>query len=257
MYNYENTAVKGFFMPHFYVKPENIKNDSFLIENEQAHYVSTVRRFKDGDEIMIFDGLGNSYKAQIVSTSKNSISGKILSSSYKMPDFKINLLTAIPKGDRFEWLIEKAGEIGISKIVPINTKRSVNTSFSKNKMERFTKISIAASSQCGRNDIMELTEPVDFQEACKQASAMNHFINIMPWESESSEMSLSNMIKGNKVPGGNIFIGPEGGFENEEVEFAKSLSIKTVSLGENILRVETAAIVSAVLVLNSFGVFKK
>ena len=103
---------------------------------------------------------------------------------------------------------------------------------------------------------MEITEPVDFQEACKQASAMNHFINIMPWESESSEMSLSNMIKGNKVSGGNIFIGPEGGFENEEVEFAKSLSIKTVSLGENILRVETAAIVSAVLVLNSFGVFK-
>lgn len=244
-------------MPHFYVNPANISNGSFLLEDEQAHYVSTVRRFKAGDEIMIFDGLGNSYKAKIVSASKNSISGNILSSSYKMPAFKINLFTAIPKGDRFEWLIEKAGEIGISKIMPINTKRSAGFSFSKNKMERFAKISVAASSQCGRNDIMEITEPVDFRQACEKAAVMSGFTNIMPWESEKSEVPLSGIIKGNDISGANIFIGPEGGFENEEAEFAKSLNIKTVSLGENILRVETAAIVAAVLVLNSLGACAK
>ncbi|AKL98184.1 RsmE family RNA methyltransferase [Endomicrobium proavitum] len=235
-------------MPHFYVKPENITDNNFLIEDEQAHYVATVRRFNVNDEIMIFDGLGNSYKAHISEISKGHISGKILSSSYKMPKLKINLYTAIPKGDRFEWLIEKAGEIGVAEIIPINTKRSVQASFSKNKLERYEKISIAASSQCGRNDIMKISEPVDFKTACANAAKDKNSLNILPWESADKNETLKNISGFTSV---NIFIGPEGGFENEEAEFAKSLAIKTVTLGENILRIETAAIVASVLVLNS------
>jgi 16S rRNA (uracil1498-N3)-methyltransferase len=78
-------------------------------------------------------------KAQVTTVNKNDISGKIISSSYKMPVFKVHLYTAIPKGNRFEWLIEKCAEIGVSEITPINTKRSVNTGFSKNKSERYEK----------------------------------------------------------------------------------------------------------------------
>ena len=94
-------------MPHFYVKPENIKDNIFSIQEEQAHYLFNVRRFKVNDDIILFDGKGNSYTAKINSINKNKVSGHILSSSYKMPDFIINLYTCIPKGDRFEWLIEK------------------------------------------------------------------------------------------------------------------------------------------------------
>jgi len=233
-------------MPHFYVNPENISNDNFLIEDEQAHYVYSVRRFNAGDEIMIFDGLGNSYTGKILSAEKTKISGKIVSSSYKMPGFKINLYTAIPKGDRFEWLIEKAGELGVSSIITINTKRSVQTELSKNKLERFKKISISASSQCGRNDIMGIYQPIDFNNACKLAAADKNFVNILPWESADKDETLKNIAT---FTGANIFIGPEGGFENEEIESAKSLGFKTITLGENILRVETAAITAAVLTL--------
>jgi 16S rRNA (uracil1498-N3)-methyltransferase len=236
-------------MPHFYVKPDDIKGQSFFISDEQAHYVINVRRFKPNDEIMIFDGLGNSYKAQVLSINKNEISGKIISSSYKMIVFKLHLYTAIPKGDRFEWLIEKCAEIGVSEITPINTKRSITTLFSKNKAERYEKISIAASSQCGRNDIMKINKPLDFRTACKNAAANKSLVNILSWESES-HILLSETLATHSYTGSNIFIGPEGGFENEEVEFAKSLGIHTVTLGENILRVETAAIVASVLVLN-------
>lgn len=255
MYNNKTNLKKGIFMPHFYVKPEHIQNDAFSMENEQAHYVYNVRRFEAGDEIMIFDGLGKAYKAKIISASKNRIEGKILSFSYNMPEFKINLFTAIPKGDRFEWLIEKAGELGISEIMPINTKRSVNTSFSHNKIERYEKISLAASSQCGRNDIMKINNPADFKDACKKVSENSDYLNILPWESERGKASLTNISGINKFSGANIFVGPEGGFENEEIEFAQNLGIKTVTLGANILRIETAAIVASVLVFNLFGVY--
>ncbi|MCL2390309.1 MAG: 16S rRNA (uracil(1498)-N(3))-methyltransferase [Endomicrobia bacterium] len=243
-------------MPHFYVKPENIKNSEFYIDGEQSHYISDVRRFKTGDEIMIFDGIGNSYKAVLTSSGKKHMAGKIISSSYNMPEFSINLYTAIPKGDRFEWLIEKCGELGISNIIPVNTKRSVITSFSDNKFERFEKISIAASSQCGRNDIMKIGKPLDFRTACKKAVTDKNFINILPWEAEQKSNSVADIFSNEtKYEGANIFIGPEGGFENDEVNYALSIGIKTVTLGKNILRVETAALTVSVLVLN-YGIRK-
>jgi 16S rRNA (uracil1498-N3)-methyltransferase len=248
--------IKGHFMPHFYVKPENIKNDIFVMENEQAHYISNVRRFKTDDEIMIFDGAGNSYKAKITAVEKGYVKGRIISSSYAMPEFKVTLYTAMPKGDRFEWLIEKAGELGISEIAPVNTKRSVNKSFSPNKSERYEKISIAASSQCGRKDIMKISDPVDFKTACKKAAEDGGCINVLAWESESLNVLTKISAEKNKYKGSNIFIGPEGGFENEETEFAQKLGIQTITLGKNILRVETAAIIASVLIFNYFGVYK-
>jgi 16S rRNA (uracil1498-N3)-methyltransferase len=239
-------------VPHFYVKPENIKENTFTISCEQSHYISNVRRFKTDDVITIFDGIGNSYKAKITFISKNKIIGNILSSLHKMSDFIVKVYTSIPKGARFEWLIEKCAEIGVSEIAPINTKRSVNISFSKNKSERYKKISIAASSQCGRNDIMKINNPLDFKTACRNTAADKNSINILFYESENNSNSLiKNIFKGKaKYKGSSIFIGPEGGFENEEVEFAKSLSVRTVTLGDNILRVETAAIVASTLILD-------
>ncbi|MDR0822759.1 MAG: 16S rRNA (uracil(1498)-N(3))-methyltransferase [Endomicrobium sp.] len=239
-------------MPHFYVLPQNAANGSFIMENELAHYVAAVRRFKVGDEINLFDGLGKSFKGKITNIEKNRIDGKILSSSYQKPAWTANLYTAIPKGERFEWLIEKCAELGLSKIVPINTARSVLTEISENKIERFKRISIAASSQCGRADIMEICRPLNFQDACKKAVS-DKTINILPWESESGQ-SISQALSGKPLKSGiAAFIGPEGGFENAEIDFAKTLGFYTVSLGKNILRVETAALATAVLVTNTLS----
>jgi 16S rRNA (uracil1498-N3)-methyltransferase len=236
-------------MPHFYVKPEDLKEQSFSINGEQVHHILNVRRFKINDEIMIFDGLGNSYKAQIRSLGKNEIFGKILSSSFKMPSFKVDLYTAIPKGDRFEWLIEKTAEIGVHEVIPICTKRSVITKISKHQSERHEKISISASSQCGRNDIMRIHPPIAFKNACKNAVANKSSVNILSWESEDKH-SVDKLFASSSYSRANIFVGPEGGFENEEVEFAKALGIYTVTLGENVLRTETAAVVLSTLVLS-------
>jgi 16S rRNA (uracil1498-N3)-methyltransferase len=190
-------------MPHFFVNPENINNNIFSMQGQQSHYLFNVRRFKQNEEIMLFDGKGNSYKAKIDSINKNKISGHILSSSYKMPNFILNLYTCIPKGDRFEWLIEKCAEIGVFKIIQIHTKRSIITNISKNKLERYKKISISTSSQCGRNDIMQIEEPVNFKKACISATKDKNFITILPWEKESSN-TLKSLISKSKFNSANI-----------------------------------------------------
>jgi 16S rRNA (uracil1498-N3)-methyltransferase len=204
---------------------------------------------------MIFDGIGNSFKTKITYADKNEIFGNILSHSYKVTDFIIKLYTSIPKGYRFEWLIEKCAEIGVSEITPINTKRSINTGFSKNKLERYKRISIAASSQCGRNDIMKIDSTIDFKTACKKIVMDKKSKNILSWEKENSPCSLNALLAKPFFHRANILIGPEGGFENEEIEFAKSLGIQTVTLGDNILKIETAAIVTSILILNFFRTY--
>ena len=236
-------------MPHFYVNPKDIKDKNFTIENEQFHYLSNVRRFSVGDEINIFDGLGNSYKARIDNIDKKSIHGTIISSkTLVLPNKKISLYTAIPKGERFDWLIEKASEIGISKIVPVIYIRSVVKELSENKTERYKKISISASSQSWRADIMSIEQPVKFNETVEKISAQKDTLNILPWESEEDKNILNVLNENKDIKNINIFIGPEGGFDKTEIDIALKNDFKTVTLGKNILRVETAAIVAASII---------
>lgn len=238
-------------MPHFYVNPKDIVNDTFFLTGEQFHYLTGVRRFKSGDEINIFDGLGNSFSAKIISVNKNSLTGQIISKlPFVLPKIKVTLYTAIAKGERFEWLIEKSAEIGISKIVPLITLRSVITEISENKFERYAKISISASSQCGRADIMEIQRPVNFINAVDSVSKQKDSSNIIPWECEETN-AVDNVLKDLKnIKNINIFIGPEGGFENSETEYAFKNNITPVTLGKNILRIETAALAAGILVIN-------
>ncbi|MBQ1609457.1 MAG: 16S rRNA (uracil(1498)-N(3))-methyltransferase [Elusimicrobia bacterium] len=242
-------------MPHFYVNPKDIKDKFFVIENEQFHYLSTVRRFSTGDEINIFDGLGNSYKARIDSIDRASMKGTILSSkTFVLPKTNISLYTAIPKGERFDWLIEKAGEIGISKIVPVIYLRSVVKELSENKIERYKKISISASSQSWRADIMPIDKPVKFNEVVKKVSKEKDTLNVLPWESEEDKNILGLLNENKDIKNINIFIGPEGGFDKSEIDVAVKNNFKTVTLGKNILRVETAAIVASSIVTSVYNV---
>lgn len=236
-------------MPHFYVNPKDIQDKNFIIENEQFHYLSNVRRFSVGDEINIFDGLGNSYKARIDNIDKKSMKGTILSSkTLVLPDKKISLYTAIPKGERFDWLIEKASEIGVSKIVPVIYVRSVVKELSENKLERYKKISISASSQSWRADIMPIEKPTSFIETAETVSDQKDTLNILPWESEEDKNILTVLNENKDIKNINIFIGPEGGFDKTEIDIAIKKGFKTVTLGKNILRVETAAIVASSIV---------
>lgn len=239
-------------MSHFYIYPKNIINNTFTMESEQLHYVVNVRRFAVDDEIKLFDGLGNGFLGKITKISKEKLSGIILNKqTFIKPSVEIYLYCAIAKGERTEWLIEKTAEIGITKFIPLITKRSVITSFSHNKYERLNKISISASCQCGRADIMEIEKPLAFENALK-SSITEKTLSILAWESEDKQTIDDIYNKNINIKRINIFIGPEGGFEPNEIEFAKNNNFHTITLGKNILRIETAAITAAVLISNKW-----
>ncbi len=240
-------------MPHFYINPKNINNNNFVIDNEQFHYLANVRRFNVGDTINIFDGLGNSFIAKIEKIEKKQISGKIISSkTFQLPDKKVSLYTAIPKGERFDWLIEKASEIGVFEIVPVIYERSVIKDFTENKIERYQKISIAASSQSWRADIMKIERPINFLDVKNILKEQKKSLNVLSYESEEKNNILS--LKLSDIKNINVFIGPEGGFDKKEIEFAVDNNFNIVTLGENILRVETAAIFSASVLMAMSGI---
>jgi len=237
-------------MPHFYVNPKDIKDNNFIVKDEQFHYLSTVRRFSVGDEINIFDGLGNSYKVRIDIVDKKQMKGTILSSkTLVLTNKKVSLYTAIPKGERFDWLIEKASEIGISKIVPIIYTRSVVKELSENKIERYKKISISASSQSWRADIMPIENPKKFEEIIKTLNQKDT-LNILPYECEENNKIYQVINDSKDIKNINVFIGPEGGFDNSEIDLALQNNFKLVTLGKNILRVETAGIVASSIIIN-------
>ncbi|MBN1622362.1 MAG: 16S rRNA (uracil(1498)-N(3))-methyltransferase [Endomicrobiales bacterium] len=249
-------------MPHFFIPPKNIKQSSFVIEGAEAHHLTNVRRVKKGDEIRLFDGTGKSYLVCIENVDKLKVSGRIIKEEELKPTrIKLNVYQSVPKGERFDWLVEKFTEIGVSKLFPLITERSVVKKVPESKQKRWERLSLSSSQQCLRQDIMEISTPIEFNAAVKNISS--DAFNIIPWEGASNINkgweplygALSSKAEVTKLTQANIFIGPEGGFTMDEIKLAEKSGIIPVSLGQRILRVETAGLVSAILVLNGFGEF--
>ncbi|MFH1369313.1 MAG: RsmE family RNA methyltransferase [Elusimicrobiota bacterium] len=243
-------------MPHFFVPSKNIKNGRFVLKGEEALHILRVMRLKPGGNMQLFDGEGKIYSAEIESAAKDGLSGRILSENQSCQvKTKINLFQAVPKGERMDWLVEKVAELGIGKITPIITERSVIREIAAQKIERWKRLSQAASKQCGRADLMIIEKPLIFAEAIE--GIPKDAASIIPWEAEGARAvnDIAVQLRGSNSI--NIFIGPEGGFTFGEIESAKNAGILPVTLGSRILRVETAGIVSAVLVLNVSGEFDR
>lgn len=239
-------------MPHFFIPPGNIISNRFILDGDEAYHLIRVKRCQPGDEIELFDGTGKIYTAKIDSILKNSINGTIIGEQQAASiATDITLYNAVPKGDRFDWLVEKAAELGIKRIVPLITERSVLRDISELKIERWKRLSQAASKQCGRTDIMSIGQPAELFEAIIKLETGS--LNLIPWESEGAK-SIKDALAG-KNRRINIFIGPEGGFTVKEIEQAKNSKLIPVSLGPRILRAETAGLVASVIMMQFTGEF--
>lgn len=237
-------------MPHYYVKPANITDAEFILDGDEAHHLIHVLRVKTGDELNLFDGKGSSYACIIDEISRCRISGRVISKSRPFKTkIGLRIYQSVPKGERMDWVVEKLSELGILSIHPIITARSSNRDISDAKIERWRRLSLNASKQCGRSDILEICKPVLFDTAVKNTAKGS--LNIIPWEGTAERMRFDAKA----YPEGNIFIGPEGGFTSGEIELARKNSIVPVSLGRRILRVETASLLASILVLNAFNEF--
>ena len=246
-------------MPHFFVSPKGIKAGRFELAPDESAHVARVLRKKPGDEIQLFDGVDRSYRGVLDVVTPDRVSGRLLSEvpSVKAP-YVLRLFQGVPKGDTFEWIIEKATELGVSEIIPLHTLRSVArvpAPRAAAKLARWEKIARAAAAQCGRVDVPVLSAPLEFDEALARVTPQEAWL--IPWEGEELKTLKSALSAFNKVGQMplpiNVMIGPEGGFDLAEVDRARAKGVIPVALGPRILRTETAGIFVASALLYELG----
>lgn len=267
----------------FFVEEKIGSAESFVLSDKaQIHQISRVLRLKAGSDVVLLDGSGFEYPAIIESLAENEIVLKILEKreSEAEPKIKIALYQSLLKKNKMEWVFEKGTELGVSKFVPILSKHCVKTDLN---FERVEKIIREAAEQCGRLKLPELSEISDFEKAlafCAKGGGLNFILDA------GAEIYLKKILCGRKLSGEinphtlprnigfarrksdfpqespqetddyfkgvgvNIFIGPEGGFSDDELALAKKSDFQAVSLGARTLRAETAAIAACALLID-------
>lgn len=233
-------------MRRFFTEPENIKDDFALIIEDASH-ITKVLRMNIGDEILLFDGTGYEYVAQLTKVSGDMCEAKIISSEFSAqePKTKVTVYQGIPKSGKMEGIIQKSVELGVHTITPVSTDRCVSKldggKKQAEKLKRWNKIAVEAAKQCGRGILPRVTPPLTFDEAI--AEMQNSDLALMPYEM-LAHMGVSNIkdtLCGTDAQNISVIIGPEGGFSNTEAEKAKEKGLKLVSLGRRILRTETVS----------------
>jgi 16S rRNA (uracil1498-N3)-methyltransferase len=219
----------------FFVSKENPS----IIAGSDTHHIRDVLRMKTGDRLELFDDGGKLHTARIKSISKDAISLDILSSRDCENDMKvkITLAQALPKSQKMDWVIEKCTELGVNRIIPVLTERTIAKSA---KLDRWRKIAKAAAEQSGRPTLPKITPLINFYDVLKLGSQFD--LSLLAWEMEKKRSLKQILTAPPPLRFSNILItvGPEGGFSPEEARLAKEAGFISVSLGKRILRTETA-----------------
>lgn len=225
---------------HRFIVDNNLQSGLLVIDDEQLLYqLKDVLRLKSGDEIILADGRGKEALVKISGYKGKGVEVEIagVSDNKNEPDIIVNLYCSILKRDNFELIVQKVTEIGVKNIIPIISKRTVKLDF---KRERLEKIIKEAAEQSGRGIIPKLAEPIKFSDAVSLASKETNILLDI-----SGEPSAFKPTKDSRAL--SCWIGPEGGWDEEEVNFAKENGFRILSLGLLTLRAETAAIVASYL----------
>ena len=233
-------------MQRFFVEPYQIEEEEHRIHinGTDVNHIKNVLRMKCGEDVWISDGGNKEYHCQIEELGEDEVLLHILYAQepeYELPN-KIYLFQGLPKSDKMELIIQKAVELGVYEIIPMATARAVVKLDQKKaaaKVKRWQAISESAAKQSKRLLIPEVKEPVKFSEALKLASDLD--VRLIPYELAEGMDGTRRIIQSVK-PGQSVavFIGPEGGFEEAEVELAKEAGFQAITLGRRILRTETA-----------------
>lgn len=231
-------------MPKFFVPKENIKENEIIISGEDVTHIKKVLRACVGDSLTLCDGKGVNYEVQIENIEDKCITAKICSEyiTDTEPNIEVTIFQGLPKAAKMDYIIQKTTELGINGIYPCKMARSVskieNEKDAKRKCERWNKISEEAAKQSGRGIIPKVYDPVDFKTAVDLMGEYD--LIFVPYECEDKQtikQTLTSVENAKKIA---FMIGPEGGFDLDEIEYLKKKNIPTVTLGKRILRTETA-----------------
>ncbi|MCC7164593.1 MAG: 16S rRNA (uracil(1498)-N(3))-methyltransferase [Anaerolineae bacterium] len=228
----------------FFVSPESIHGRTVHFSPTQTHQLRNVLRLGAWDEIVVLDNTGVEYRVRLSPFTRDPIRGEIIAQhlSAGEPRTRLVLYQALLKADKFEWVLQKGTELGVAAFVPVVTERSVRD-VGKNKFARWTQIVTEAAEQSGRGKLPVLASHQTMQTALASAQAEGGLI-LLPWEAETAN-DLATALRDPPLPTVHLFIGPEGGLSEREVELARAHHAEIISLGPRILRAETAGLVAA------------
>ncbi len=234
-------------MPRFYVDSSQISSNEIRITGSDVNHIRNVLRMKQGEEIVICNGQGKDCYCIISRMSEHEILASIESvqeTGTELPA-KIILFQGLPKQEKMEWIIQKAVELGVTEIVPVMTRRAIvkldDKKKEEKKLERWQAIAEGASKQSGRGIIPKIRPVMNYPEAVREAAMLE--LNLIPYENaKGMDFTRETMIRLKEYKTIGLFIGPEGGFEETEIELAIANNILPITLGRRILRTETAGL---------------
>jgi len=235
-------------MPKFFVKTNQIYNNEYIIlENEDTRHIKNVLRMKENEEINIANkDTSENYLCIIDSFQSDTVKCKILKQYQSVSELKVqmSIFQALPKAEKMELIIQKCTEIGVHNFIPVVMERCIVKIDKKSevkKIERWQKIAESAAKQSGRDIIPEVKNIINLKKLCQLVEKYD--IVLVAYEREKINTLKSELMNiKNKISSIGIIIGPEGGFEEDEIKLLKQNGVKAITLGNRILRTETASI---------------
>lgn len=243
-----------------FVPGERLGGPRLTLTGPEHRHIGLVLRARPGDTLTLFDGAGGEVEAEVVRVERTETELALGERrAVAGPAVSLTLLCAVPRGPRMDFLVQKTSELGVARIVPVVTERSVarpDAEGADGKRARWEKIAREAARQCGRADLPIVDPPVALAEALASPSLPARRLGLFVWTelgSAERSRSLRAAVEGTEPAATALLVGPEGGFAPAELAVARAAGFEAVGLGERILRVETAAIVAVALVAGAYG----
>ncbi len=230
-------------MHTFYVSSSHISNNIATITGSEHHHLRNVLRTRQGETVRIIDGKGNVYTAQLLETHNEA---RILSHEFHaVISPKLTLFQALPKNDKMELILQKTTELGVTQIVPLHSEYALQKP-SQNRYERWHRVLISATKQSERAWLPELCNAQEFDGSLSQLDRFSRCLLLTPHRDQELQVQhIQTVLRETSRPASiALFVGPEGGFSDQEITRAIESGCTLVTIGRNILRTETAAIVA-------------
>ena len=234
----------------FHAPPDSFKHGAITLSGDQARHLREVLRLKPGDEVYVFDGLGHEFRCTVSNARRDSAELRIeaeVQPAKPESQLQLNLCVALLKGEKFDLVVQKATELGVTKVTPLMTRYADvhlrDAADASKRVARWHRIAMEAAKQSGRAFVPEITLPVAFDEALAIEGLGVMF-------SERGGVAFESLPATTSIT---AFVGSEGGWTDEEIEAARARNFHIVTLGGRVLRAETAAIAVTVLMQHRFG----
>lgn len=240
-------------LPSFFVDAECRQDDQFFVTGEENRHLAAVLRLKPGEQVEIMPNDGYIHRCELVSVSKTQSVAAIRASRFVPKRSQITLYMALIMADRMDWVVQKATELGVERIVPF-VSEFCTVKDKGNKADRLHRICVSAAKQSGRATVPQISKTLDFYELCSELKTHGQVVLAYEEERQNAKAVLPELDRAAPI---GLVVGPEGGFCEAEAHELIACGARSVSLGSNILRAETAGVALISAINYELGLWEK